>query len=337
VLGGIVFILAAILPVILGNREVQLQDTFDRYTLLASFGVVLVLGGGFPLIFSRRVQWAMISVLVAVSIMTQVLNTQAFVTFWQAERSLWWQLSWRAPDIKPGTVLLPYLPEPNYLVESYEIWGPANLIYQHADPLDISGEVFNQQTLHWISSGDRYGKTIRRVNITTDFSHSLIMSLLSPNSCLHVYDKDYPLVSEFEVPVVSLLSPASSWSQIDVEGTPARPPQAIFGKEPAHGWCYAYQKAALAYQQKDWNEIARLGDEAAANGLQPLDEMEWLPFYEAYARLARYDEANQIGETLRQNKSISEQFCAVYQPRINELQNEEYFMVVNICPQFSRE
>ncbi len=223
------------------------------------------------------------------------------------------------------------------LAESYEIWGPANLIYHPDTPLDLSGEIINQQTLHWIRSGDSYGKTIRRVDVNMDFTKNLLISLPWSNGCLHVYGKEYQVISEFDDPVMAYLTPFSSWSQILPEGKQAQMPVSIFGKEPAHDWCYTYQKASLAYQQQDWAEIIRLGDEASALGLQPVDEMEWLPFYEAYARMGRYDEANHLGGIIRMNKSISEQFCAMYQPSFATLAGAEEFMVINICPTFVEE
>jgi hypothetical protein len=334
---GAVFILAAIIPVVIGNREVLLQNTFDRYTLLASFGVMLMIGGGFSLLFTQRMQRIFMAGLLCIAIMTQVLNTRYFAEFWETQRQVWWQLSWRAPALQKGTVLLPYLPLKYRLAESYEVWGPANLIYHTQDALEISGEVINQQTLHWIRSGDSYGKTIRRVDVTMDFSNALLLGMPGDGSCLHVYGKEYNVISEFDDVMMDYLTPFSSWAQIIPDGEPAQVSTAIFGEEPAHGWCYAYQKAALAYQKEDWAEIVRLGDEAAAHGLQPTDEMEWLPFYEAYARTGRFDDANRIGEVLRINKSISEQFCAVYQPKLTTLDDQEEYMVVNICPQFSEE
>jgi hypothetical protein len=39
-------------------------------------------------------------------------------------------------------------------------------------------------------------------------------------------------------------------------------------------------------QQGDWDEIARLGDEAQDLGLHPNDRVEWMPFLQAYAFLS---------------------------------------------------
>ena len=334
---GIFFILFSILPVIIANREIRLTNTFDRYTLLASFGVLLVIVPGAKLLFSPRKYPFFIMSLLAISMMTQLFNTYSFSQFWKVERALWWQLSWRAPDLERDTVILPSLPEEYQLAESYEVWGPANLIYHPDDPLNLSGEIINVQTLPWIRSGDQYGKTIRRVDVSMNFAKSLLVSLPGPDSCLHVYGKESQVVSEYDKPVVNYLVQFSSLDQILSDSPSATVPVNIFGKEPEHGWCYTYQKASLAYQQGDWETIIHLWDNSIANGVEPSDDVELLPFYEAYARSGRYEDATTLGVIIRENKAVAEQFCKMYETKIDQLQEDEYFVVFNICPHLASE
>ncbi|MEI6289697.1 MAG: hypothetical protein WCP19_04625, partial [Chloroflexota bacterium] len=61
------------------------------------------------------------------------------------------------------------------------------------------------------------------------------------------------------------------------------PPSVIFGSEPAHDWCYYYQQADLARQAENFQEVARLGNEAVEKGFSAKDQVEWLPFLQAYA------------------------------------------------------
>jgi hypothetical protein len=63
----------------------------------------------------------------------------------------------------------------------------------------------------------------------------------------------------------------------------------MFGPEPAHRWCYYFEKADLALQTGDWESVAALGKQASAAGLHPEDWVEWTPFLQAYAYLG--DEA----------------------------------------------
>jgi hypothetical protein len=65
----------------------------------------------------------------------------------------------------------------------------------------------------------------------------------------------------------------------------------IFGAEPPHGWCYYYQKASLARQTGDWEEIGRLYNQVNDLNLETNDKSEMIPFFEALVNLGRHEEA----------------------------------------------
>ncbi|MEI6291291.1 MAG: hypothetical protein WCP19_12740, partial [Chloroflexota bacterium] len=75
----------------------------------------------------------------------------------------------------------------------------------------------------------------------------------------------------------------SNLDRIMVDGVSPVPSKSIFGVEPAHTWCYYYEKAELALQKQDWQEIIRLGKEVNQHELHPVDRIEWAPFLQAYA------------------------------------------------------
>jgi hypothetical protein len=81
------------------------------------------------------------------------------------------------------------------------------------------------------------------------------------------------------------------------------PDTRIYGKEPEHTWCYYYQKAALAYQNQDWQQITRLGNEAMEAGFNPSisqanSPQEWIPFIEGYARTGNWGLAAELSDQL---------------------------------------
>jgi hypothetical protein len=89
-----------------------------------------------------------------------------------------------------------------------------------------------------------------------------------------------------------------------------------FGKEPAHAWCYYFEKAELARQRGDWQTAAHLGDEAAAKGFTARDEMEKLVFIEAYAHVGRWDDALEISSGFHNDGKLP-MLCNLWQ-RINQ-------------------
>jgi len=66
---------------------------------------------------------------------------------------------------------------------------------------------------------------------------------------------------------------------------------AIYGPEPEHGWCYYFEKADLARQMGDWDEVAQLGDKAFKLDDYPNSPIERFVFIEGYAHVGDWDKA----------------------------------------------
>ena len=71
-------------------------------------------------------------------------------------------------------------------------------------------------------------------------------------------------------------------------------PREIFGQEPEHGWCYFFQKADLASQFGDWEEIVDIGDKVFGLGLKPRNKNELLLFIDAYKRVGRLNDVERL-------------------------------------------
>ena len=86
----------------------------------------------------------------------------------------------------------------------------------------------------------------------------------APPSCLRVLDPQLDPQNEMLPEMIRASASLSNTAQILPDGSadPAVPPLTQFGKEPAHGWCYYFEKADLARQQQDWQQVAALGDQA---------------------------------------------------------------------------
>ena len=334
---GLLITLINIIPVVLANREIRLTDTLDRYTLPASIGVVMYVIGLLYWMVRGSLRVPVIVALLAISIFTHYNSTAFFANFWAVQKQLWWQLAWRAPNLKSDTVLIPALPSPFMLAESYEVWGPANIIYgTRQNPLRVVGEAINTESMHSILTKDSFTRTMRRVEFTLDFKNSLVVSIPSLGSCLHVFDREWLEFSENESLLVRQVAPSSNISLIETEGSQKMLPAEVFGEEPQHTWCYYYAKADLARQKQDWNEVVRLGDEARAKGLQPNDTMEWMPFYQGYAYTRRMDDANEMAYLIRGERIALKEFCNQFsQERVSALGSGsiDEFIIINLCPQ----
>jgi hypothetical protein len=100
--------------------------------------------------------------------------------------------------------------------------------------------------------------------------------------------------------------------------SPAVHPPLYLAKEPAHTWCYYYEKADLARQQKDWAQVVTLWKEAAGKSYSPETSYEFAPFIEAFVQLNNWDMARQLSlqaKDITQNftrKGTVDQFCLMW-------------------------
>jgi hypothetical protein len=115
----------------------------------------------------------------------------------------------------------------------------------------------------------------------------------NPPGCLRVLDPEVE-IENFIVP--SYLRKAmvlSTTAPILPLGEPSLPKR-LFGPEPEKNWCYYFEKADLARQQKDWQQVASLGDAAFALKDYPNDPTERLVFIEGYAHTGSWQKARDL-------------------------------------------
>jgi hypothetical protein len=308
---GAFITICAIVPVVLSAREFDPTDAYKSYGLHPIGGVVLFVSG-FILMLQPKFRQLGLLALIGISVSTQLLNVTNWAKAWDYQREAWWQLTWRAPDIKSNTLVMTYFSVGYGFQQDYEIWGPINLIYRPGPakaPL-ISAEVLNSDTTLNILQGDVLGKRMRDFSLRQDFTKLLLLSLPSGNSCVHVIDGALPVYSENESLLVRRVGAYSVIKRVELEGKAPTPPVEIFGTEPAHGWCYYYQKAALARQAGDWNEINRLYDETVAKGLMAGDKSEIFPFLEGLVNSGQSAKAKILFETeIKPRESLNFEFC----------------------------
>jgi len=84
-------------------------------------------------------------------------------------------------------------------------------------------------------------------------------------------------------------SALSNADRITTQQTAVMP--AIYNPEPEHGWCYYFQKADLARQMGDWDEVVKLGSKAFKLDDFPNNPAERFVFIEGYAHAGEWDRA----------------------------------------------
>jgi hypothetical protein len=224
-------------------------------------------------------------------VLTHFAYSTQVVTEEKITSDFWQQVAWRAPDIQQGTTLFVNYPGINYGDNNDAVDGPANFIYYPKQTSQIP-VTYQLYALPQISSttgdvllgknrNDGYRTHIAAVN----FNQFLVISQPSATDCIHAVDPRWPLYSSSDPDQILLIGGHSNIDSILPGPKSPRPAQTMFGPEPAHKWCYYFEKAELALQTGDWQKAADLGNEAGRAGLHPEDPIEWIPFLQAYAYL----------------------------------------------------
>lgn len=296
-IGGLV-VLFAILPVIASERQMDLYDPYKSYGLHPISGVVLLITGLVLMLQPAFRRWAL-AALILISVSTQVLNADYWERYWEIQREMAWQLTWRAPDIQDNTLVMASLSGGFNPQQDYEVWGPINLVYNPgpAKAPPIQAEVLNSNTAYDVLKKEVRNNQVRDIRLHRDFNNLLLISYPSSASCFQVIDGSLPVYSGSETLLVQQIGAYSRVDRILPSGEAPVPPASIFGTEPPHGWCYYYQKVALARQAGDWEETGRLYDEVQKLNLETDDKSEVIPFFEGLVNVGRYEDARTLYRT----------------------------------------
>ena len=304
----------ALLPVIIVNRHADFGE-YSRYALASGVGAAMMVSATLAYLNSTRMQMLIVAVLTVIAGTTHFSNAIRGAQETLEVRNFWWQVVWRAPDIQTGVTLVASYPSAP-IQEDYFIWGPANLIYQperqDVIPVEIKipAAVLTPDVINQIISGDGEESPLRRGNyLTRSFSEVVFLVQSHPNACVRIINGEAPELSVFDSERTKLLAPYSDPKAILLNGNAPTPPTDIFGDEPVHEWCYYYQRADLARQRGDWEEVARLGDEAQKLGMLPVDSIEWLPFLQAYALLEDQKQVKILSTRINAVSFYQEQAC----------------------------
>jgi hypothetical protein len=204
----------------------------------------------------------------------------------------------------------------NYGDGSDIVWGPANFIY-YPEPqsqvpviVPIAAARIEADTPRNILEAAQQDLTFIIVNdIHYDYGNLLVISMPSADSCIHVLDAQWAELSIADTALVALSASRSRIENVLVDANIHTPPEAVFGQEPPHGWCYHYQKAQLARQKADWGAIAKIQNEVTRLNLHPNDQVEWMPFLQSAAISGDIKQVKRISTLINTKQLYKQQAC----------------------------
>jgi hypothetical protein len=282
----------------------------DRYAMASMIGASILLVAILEwLVKEQRPRTILFVVLIVVSIGSHILDANDYRWAWVKQKQFYTQLYWRAPFIEPNTTLLAdqeFLPLMGQLAVGYSI---ANLYPKLDQEINTNYwfyslyEQFNDQRQELVEGMPfNYSKNFGRFNGNS--LDSLVVYFVPENGqCLWVLR---PQDSQIRT-LPKILQDVAQISNLG-RIKPSAPsgykfPEEIFGKEPQPDWCFYYEKASLADQYQQWDQVAAYWETAQNNGFSPSNGVEYLPFIEGFAHVDDWDQASKL--TLRSSQLTS--------------------------------
>lgn len=334
---GVAAALFGTLPVWMIGRQVSLGLYGNRFGLAAMFGLSIALVGLLEWLSNRTVaKNTVVCILIGLAVHFHLFTAKTFQDSWDKQLKVYWQLAWRAPYIQPGTAIISDGEIFQY-VGIYSTSMGISLLYPPSDK--------PQEMPYWFYSMGRglYTRTdkliagiplngsLRNYSFEGNSKNSLLIYLPGHNQCLKtltpndIYDTNIPEVLRQVIPISNLNRIEKKFDKV------WSPPESIFGKEPEHTWCYYFEKAELASQYNDWDEVIRLYQIAEQGGYRPLEMKEFLPLLDALLHTNSIDEAYQLSiQMKRLTDKSDDDICRVW------LRNTEAQNGTDISPTYEK-
>ncbi len=265
-----------------------------------------------------------LAMLLAGAFSYQFREANRYTLYWNYQHQYYWQLKWRAPGLAAKTFIL--TPNTPFIRNShYQIAYGINLVYApgNANPDSRHWWFDGPDTLRdYVSQQYKPGRPVtasmRNIQFTSEMALALPVLSRPSRGCVQVLTDTYyqgePLLSFEENQLFELAK-----DNLVLADGPAMPLN-VFGPEPKHGWCYYYQKAELARDFANWDEIRSLWQQAQAEKLETGFGPEYAPFIEMLARNQEWQAAvkltHKAGKITKEARPF---FCSFWQAQLSPL------------------
>jgi hypothetical protein len=281
--------------------SVKIPPWNSRFVLPAMLGLALLVAAVVEtLISSSKTRHIFFAVLIGIVIGWHNYNTLEFKSAWEKQSRLYEQLVWRAPSIQPGTAIVSSEEILGYMGDYPTSYG-INAIYNSNGGRNVPYWFFAlSENFHTANNPVTGQKELQAQRGTVTFRgkpEDAIYISYEPEDkqCLWVLrpqDAEYKYLPDSLKKAVQ----HSNYQNI-LPGEEKSDLYQTIVSENRDTWCYYYQKADLARQIQDPEQVVALWQQAQEKGLRPDNGFEYIPFIEAYARLGKWDQAYQLTRT----------------------------------------
>ena len=331
---GIAIVLVGLLPAWAIGKNVQVDIHANRYAIPAMAGVALLLVvaiSWFIQNWERKV--IIVGLLIGLAAGFQLREMNNYRWNWKEQSDFYWQLYWRAPKIQENTAIF-FEEDPFPTQGLFSTSSAINLVYRN-NRISTDLPYWTYAILPRFSQTEEFpaDKHIESSFRSLHFegnTNDIILTHYNPShgKCWWILSGDdqfNPYLSAQE----REWSEASNLGLISNDSSVPLPNEKLFGEEPAHDWCYFYEKAELAVQEEDWQTVVDLGEEVQEMGYQPEQSAssnsprEWMPFILGYGMVNDLDAAFDLTQkNLSLDSKYQPMLCAVWD-KILPLQEDD--------------
>ena len=320
--GAMLSLLAAGLPFWAANLAPSTQFPSDRVMLPFMLGSSILI---YALICLATVKPAirlvLFSLVFSLAAVFQVYQANLFREDWEDFEQFFQQLSWRIPSLEENTLLVTdQLPLEYYSDNSLS--AVFNWIYdtgsRQKDDTDMPYLLnYTESRLGHSLASLEPGTPINhnfRIYTFTGSTDQMILFYYAPPGCVHIVDPDL----DGDNPLLpAVLREYAANSRDDLIAADFDQNEVFFLPESSaagNSWCYYYEKASLAAELGNWEEIVQLAGSAFNLDDHPNDASERLPFIEGYARTGDWGNAlNLTRETAAVSPLYQPTLCRLWQ------------------------
>ena len=243
-LASLFLLLVAGAPFWVAVIPVDVVFPWDRSSLPFILGSSLALAGLVTLVPWPRIQALLLAGLVALSLGCQYQNALVYREEATNAQAFFWQLTWRAPGLQPGTILISDQIPLNRFSDN-DLTPILNWTYSPR----LEGHAMDYQFFDMGSRdkgglpGFKPGLLVSHTSRTMSFegtTSNLLAAYFGLPGCLHVLtseDARLPGVTDNLRKVL----PLSQLSLIVAAAQPQAVPPSMLSPEPAHSWCYLFE------------------------------------------------------------------------------------------------
>lgn len=321
ILLGMIALFLAGWPFWVTKLPIALRFPWDRFTLTMMLGTSLLLVGLIELLINNRLaKVVLLGTAIGLAVGLHFQTANLYRRDWNYQKSFFWQLAWRAPGVKPGTMFLTSELPFDYFTDN-SLTAPLNWLYAPASSAhEMPFLLYSVQSrfgtrLIGFSKGLPVQQPYRSMSFSGSTSQALVV-YFAPPGCVKIVDPAVDPTLPQKPQYISEMMPLSDLSLVLAEPIqPARPPEGILGPEPERNWCYYFEKADLARQMGDWEQVADLGDQAFGlnERLYEVNAPELIPYIEGYARVGQWERAEKLSrEAYQLSSRMQRMVCSTW-------------------------